>query len=176
MENGKMKIVSWNCNYDYSRNSTHALTEKKVDFLMQNGFDDADIYAIQETREKDLTENIEKYLGRCRHWYCDFRDSYSGIALFSDRYIFQRINERFEKYRYVVPYFVKDKKTKKTFFLVHIWTKSLGHEQNSKNQYIKEVLNAIKDEDYAKYFKGDEPTILLGDFNSSPNFDLIWGI
>lgn len=89
-----MKIVSWNCHM--------GLKNEKVSKLLNNeNFVDADIYAIQECEEKDITPEIEKSLGKLQDsWYGDHKEyewyhrGDLGIALFSNKYKIERIKKR----------------------------------------------------------------------------------
>lgn len=163
-----MKIVSWNCHM--------GLKNEKVSKLLNNeNFVDADIYAIQECEEKDITPEIEKSLGKLQDsWYGDHKEyewyhrGDLGIALFSNKYKIERIKKGEERFRYVVPYKVTDKETLETFILVHIWTKTKDREQNQNEDYLMFVLNAVKDPEYSQYlFPADNKVIWLGDFNWS---------
>ena len=163
-----LKIVSWNCHY--------GLTDEKVDKLLEkNDFVDADIYAIQECEEKNISASIESKLGSIQdNWYGDhkeyewYHNGDLGIALFSNKYQIERVNKNKEPYRYVIPYKVTDKKTSESFNLIHIWTKTKDREQNYKEDYFMFVLNAIADAEYSKYlFPNDGKVIWAGDFNWS---------
>ena len=129
------------------------LKNEKVTKLLNNeNFVDADIYAIQECEEKDITPEIEKSLGKLQDsWYEDHKEyewyhrGDLGIALFSNKYKIERIKKGEERFRYVVPYKVTDKETLETFILVHIWTKTKDREQNQNEDYLMFVLNAVKD-------------------------------
>ena len=51
-----MKIVSWNCHMGLE-------IDKVQKLLADDRFNNADIYAIQECEEKNITPEIEKFLG-----------------------------------------------------------------------------------------------------------------
>ena len=163
-----MKIVSWNCHMGLTIDKVHKL-------LNDENFADADIYAIQECEEKDITPEIEKSLGKLQDsWYGDHKEyewyhkGDLGIALFSNKYKIERIHEGEELFRYVVPYKVTDMETLETFTLVHIWTKTKDREQNQNEDYLMFVLNAMKDPEYSQYlFPADNKVIWTGDFNWS---------
>ncbi|MBO4641143.1 MAG: endonuclease/exonuclease/phosphatase family protein [Treponema sp.] len=164
-----MKIVSWNCHM--------GLTIDKVNKLLENdSFNDADIYAIQECEENDITPEIEQKLGHLQNsWYGDHKEyewyhkGDLGIALFSNKFRIERINKNEERFRYVVPYKVTNDKTNESFILVHIWTKTKDRENNPNEDYLMFVLNAMKEPEYSKYlFPSDNKVIWLGDFNWSP--------
>ena len=163
-----MKIVSWNCHM--------GLTIDKVKKLLNDkNFADADIYAIQECEEKDITPEIESSLGKLQDsWYGDHKEyewyhkGDLGIALFSNKYKIERIHKGEERFRYVVPYKVTDKEKLETFTLVHIWTKTKDRATNQNEDYLMFVLNAMKDSEYSQYlFPTDNKVIWLGDFNWS---------
>ncbi len=163
-----MKIVSWNCHMGLTIDKVHKLQKDE-------NFADADIYAIQECEEKDITPEIENSLGKLQDsWYGDHKEyewyhkGDLGIALFSNKYKIERIYKGEERFRYVVPYKVTDKVSLDTFTLVHIWTKTKDRAQNQNEDYLMFVLNAMKDPEYSQYlFPADNKVIWLGDFNWS---------
>ena len=164
-----MKIVSWNCHMGLE-------IDKVQKLLADDRFNNADIYAIQECEEKNITPEIEKFLGHLQdNWYGDHKEyewyhkGDLGIALFSNNYKIERINKGQERFRYVVPYKVTNPETNETFTLVHIWTKTKDRDQNQNEDYLMFFINAMKDPEYSKYlFPPNNKVIWLGDFNWSP--------
>ncbi|MCR4821279.1 MAG: hypothetical protein K5873_00210 [Treponema sp.] len=158
-----MKIVSWNCRY--------GLDEKKWN-AVKEFCPDADFYLIQETKENDVI-NCSDF--NFRHWYGDHQEfgdcripSHNsgdlGIAIFSETYKIERIDEGRERYRYVLPYKVTSIKDNKQFILIHVWTKgfpdyyyiSVNHALN----YYKKQLQSL-----------NLPIIMIGDFNFGRKID-----
>ena len=126
-----MKIVSWNCHYNFTKN--------KFDSLMSSEdkkFFGADIYAFQEVLENDFIDmsdlgfsNEYKY----RHWYGDHQEFGNchearpwegdlGLVLVS-KLKFHRFDQGLMRFRYVVPYIFYEEHNNEKFLLVHVWTK-----------------------------------------------------
>ena len=163
-----MKIVSWNCHMGLE-------IDKVQKLLADDRFNNADIYAIQECEEKDITPEIEDLLCPLQDsWYGDHKEyewyhkGDLGIALFSNKYKIERINKGEERFRYVVPYKVTNPENNETFTLVHIWTKTKEQKPNQNEDYLRFVIKAMKDNEYSQYlFPSDNKVIWLGDFNWS---------
>lgn len=157
-----MKIVSWNCRY--------GLTDEKMDSL-KKFCNNVDVYALQEVKENDV---INRDYFKYRHWYGDhaeFGDCHVprantgdlGIAIFSNTYKIERIDEGRERFRYVLPY--KLMNDKEEFILINIWTKSFPE------YYSESIIPALQY--YKEYLKG-KPIVMIGDFNFGRTIDDIF--
>ena len=149
-----MKIVSWNCRIGF--------TKEKAKYIAKNN---ADIYVIQECTKKDVEElkNFTIY----SKWYGDNIDSSYGIAIFSNTYQIELVEDFNKEYRYVIPFRII--KQDIIFILFAIWTKDKNI-YNTKVEYTEHTWNAINNKNYEKYLLG--PVIIIGDFNSNNKWDI----
>lgn len=162
----KLSIVTWNCEgplYCGKEFETEKWVKSKLPYI-KNFYSNADIYAVQECSQIWSDS-----------WNCKFKEWHGdsinlgerGLGLFSNTYAFSRLNAvDVDKYRYFIPYIVYDKSSMPQFILIHIWTKDLDIRGKKYHGYIKQVYDAINDDDYIKTITNTKLDILcVGDFN-----------
>jgi endonuclease/exonuclease/phosphatase family metal-dependent hydrolase len=147
-----LKILSWNCQYEWESKQGLSLNKMKEISLY-----DFDILIIQECTKKEFDAVKRNF--RYRNWYCDdMEDSVLGSAIFSDK-IEIEFNELFNrKFRYVIPYKIILKNAELNIF--SIWIKEPF---DGKQDYAKVLYDAIE------YYKPKNKTIIIGDYNIGSN-------
>src|SRR5574344_2526558 len=96
-----------------------------------------------------------------KNWYNDdLNDELSelGVAIFSKEYQIEFTENFNRNYRYVIPYKIKYDLSE--FILFATWTKA-----KSKYSYEENIIAALDDNTYKKYFDGD--SLIIGDFNTA---------
>ncbi|WP_296687124.1 hypothetical protein [Treponema sp. UBA3813] len=162
-----MKICTWNClGPRYDKDEEIDLWKEKIKWLKKKY--QAELYVIQECSKKQVDiarGNIWNYAA----WYGDDIDWFMrGTAIFSDERYFTEREEFFHnpKFRYVVPYRIKNAKENLDFILYNVWTKAKPqnkeYEKDAYYFYENNVKEALAFYNATKHL---EKSILIGDFN-----------
>ena len=147
-----MKIVSWNCHYEYGK--FKGLTLEKYEKIKEFK---PNILLIQECTKKEFDQ--VKMEWKYKNWYCDdlFEDSVIGVAIFSNEFEIEFSDLFNRNFRYVIPYVAKNDNFE--IYIFSVWIKP----------YEKDYLKGIEKHLYAskEYYKDmlDKKAMFIGDFN-----------
>jgi exonuclease III len=159
-----MRIVSWNCCWQ-----TGGFTEVKFKKISQE-VPEKGILVIQECTESEVCRYKKNHGFNYAEWHGDGKDSSLGIGVFSREYKFSPVEKQKHdtKFRYVIPYqFVSPGSG---FLLFAVWTKRHIENDDFHNlDYVKNLHEAFKDENFGKLLKRDKPSLVIGDFNTFAN-------
>jgi exonuclease III len=145
-----MKIISWNCNYDY--NTFEGLTSEKYKKIIEYK---PDILIIHECTKNEFDKIKRDW--EFRNWYCDdIEDSVLGVAIVSNDYKIQFTNHFNRSFRYIIPYNITGHNFDHTIFVV--WTKEVPY------YYYESIFSAIDSHEYDNLL--EENSIMIGDFNT----------
>jgi exonuclease III len=172
-----MKIVSWNCHYGFDGEKPETI--KKLD---------ADIFVIQECREKDMEGS--GFGKTSRDWYGDHKETYDlpekiraerdlGIGIFWKEIItitrlpeWENVLSKNDDFRYLIPYKVVDKEQVEgkilPFTLIAVWTKN-KMDMTDPLDYVQKAHAAI--DHYTSIGLLNGKVVLIGDFNSNTIWD-----
>ncbi len=140
-----MKIVTWNCNYNFGGCFKEILKEN------------ADIYVIQECEDPNNSKN-EEYADFASNYYWVGDDSNHGLGIFArDGIKLDLIDLDGNGLRYFIPVRVND-----TFNLLGIWTNP-KIDGSKVIHYPKEITKYYEFHKDSGFF--NEDMILCGDFN-----------
>ena len=146
-----MKLITWNCQGAFRKKAEIILSHKP------------DILVVQECEHPDkLVFNSSIERPKDFHWYGDNIHKGLGIYSYSD-YRFELLPDFNPEFRYILPFRVTGHGQKFTLFA--IW--AMNNTDNYEARYIGQIWLAIN------YYTTllDNPTILIGDFNSNKIWD-----
>ena len=166
-----MQIVSWNCKYFWMPRY-YGFSELKHNKIVSE-YPKNDILIIQEITYFEYVNVLNKFEYKYSDWYCDGKDSMLGIAIFSNKYIIQKmVDDMFYlPFRYIVPYKINEiENNKNEYYIFSVWTKKYIKNDNfHKYDYVENLIEAIK------YFNKinilNNKSIIIGDFNSGTTID-----
>jgi len=146
-----MKLITWNCQGAFRKKADSILSHKP------------DILVVQECEHPDkLVFGSAMQRPNDFHWYGN--SVHKGLAIYSySDYTFELFPDFNSKFRYVLPFRVTGHG--QTFILFAIW--AMDDKENYEARYIGQVWLAINH--YTTLL--DNPTILIGDFNSNKIWD-----
>lgn len=146
-----MKLITWNCQGAF---------RKKADTILSQ---QPDILVVQECEHPDkLVFSSTTQRPNDFHWYGDSVHKGLGIYSYSD-YKFELLPDFNPEFRYILPFRVSVHG--QTFTLFAIW--AMDNKENHEARYIGQIWLAINH--YTSLL--DNPTILIGDFNSNKIWD-----
>ena len=122
-----------------------------------------DILIISEC-ENEVKLKFDKLTAKPNDFFWYGESENKGIGIFSySNYKFELIEQFNPKFRYIIP--LKVKSDKDEFILFAIW--AMDNKENYDARYIAQIWLAIN------YYNDllDEPSILIGDFNSNKIWD-----
>jgi len=162
-----MQIISWNCKYFWSPRF-YGFSDFKYNKLVTE-YPNNDILIIQEITYQEYIQIINKYGYIFSDWYCDGKNSITGIAIFSNKYKIEKlVDNTFNlPFRYIIPYKIIDLDNRiNEYILFSVWTKEyIKNDKLHKYDYVENLIEAVKY--YKKINLLNEKTIIIGDFNSA---------
>ena len=162
-----MQIISWNCKYFWEPRY-FGFSDSKYNKIVTE-YPKNDILIIQEITYSEYINILNKYEYKYSDWYCDGKNSIIGIAIFSNKYIIQKLIENifYLPFRYIIPYkIIEIEDNKNEYNIFSVWTKErIQNDKLHKYNYVENLIEAIK------YFNENnmlnEKSIIIGDFNSA---------
>ncbi len=146
-----MKVITWNCNMAF-RKKYERIIELKPDLLV-----------LQECEGKEKLEKALEHTGYNQIiWYGE--NPHKGIAAITfNKLSIKLVENHNPEYQYVLPLTLRQ--ARKQYNLFVIW--AMPHKTERKKDYVGQIHGAIH------YYESllDEPSILIGDFNSNAIWD-----
>ncbi len=148
VEPAVLTLVTWNCCAGFAKKQAH-LDELRWD-----------VAVVPECSERDASAYADA-AGLSLVWDGDAR---KGLAVFAREAVLE-LDERYEpEFQFVLPVRVAGRQT---FHLLAVWTKLIKW-QGRDLRYVRLLHPAL---DHYEAFVREQPTVLMGDLNSSANFD-----
>ena len=159
-----MRIVSWNCKYFWAPRyyGFSDAKHQKITTEYPN-----DILLIQEITYKEYVKILYKNQYISSDWYCDGKNSITGIAIFSNKYKIEKLidNLFYLPFRYIVPYKINElEDINNEYFIYAVWAKEkIEYDKLHKFDYTENIVEAL--EYFEKIKLLNSKSIIIGDFN-----------